>query len=316
MPAGLGGQCAACYWQALLEKRRQMCCAALSSKTMRLHFEAYAKWLASEVGERKAAVTINRFLPFFLGIERKWGVIPSYEALLEQFGAAKLRSALLPVTWLAAAGLVVLDDIAKALDSERRRIAAIMTTFPKGTKASELLTGYHNALLKRVGTAKTTLRSARLALSPAAALLRKAAFMNRMPPDQTALDTYLVKAPGQRAAISGFVRHLCDTNGAKLLLPTSDPLKAIGRRRRKLELEFRALMQENGDGPQALRKWVSVGLAYFHGLNKSAGRTVGEGDVLQLKGGLIVSCLGNDYWLPTPFKDQGFWPIKPIEEEL
>ena len=88
------------------------------------------------------------------------------------------------------------------------------------------------------------MRSMRLALTPAADLLKTAAQRQRMPPDQTALDTFLREKPGQAAALSGFVSHLRRTRSAELTIPNRSARERDRARRNKLRPEMLALMQE------------------------------------------------------------------------
>lgn len=301
MPAGYGSQCKYCYWRELLEKRIQMDCAAFSVPRMATHFEAFGHWLMDLVGEHKATLTIHRYLQFFTEVERIWKDFPEFSVLLTHFGTAKLRRVLLPMRWMEVTGLVVPDAAAKADDSDLRRIAVTVDNFAKGTKERALLEGYHKALMENMNAGKMILHSVRLALSPAGALLHKAAEMKRIPPDQDALDVYLAKAPGQRAAISGFVRYLREVHGAKIALPKVDLGRAQLQRRKRLESELLALMKEGGNDNEFKKKWLPVALAYFHGLNKRVGLMVKDADIIQVDGGLAITWNNDVYWLPYEF---------------
>lgn len=301
MPAGRGRQCQRCYWRALLDKRILINCAVFSWPAMAVHFEAFGKWLDDEVGGHKAALLINRYLPFFMEIERRWKDIPDYAALLAHFGAAKLRRVLLPMRWMEVTNFVVPDEIAKVDDSNRRRIAFTLGRFASGSKEKVLLEGYYQILLESLRGGKTALCSIRLALSPAAALLGRATAMSRIPPDQKVLDAYLEKTPGQRAAVSGFVRYLHQAHGVDIALPKADSGKLQRQRRRKLEAELQSLMSEKSDSDEFTRRWLSVALAYFHGLPK---RVVGTNWKSLLHypesgDGLIFRWNGLEYWLPS-----------------
>lgn len=305
MPAGYGSQCRSCYWTGLLEKRIQMDCAAFSAPAMAMRFEAFGNWLLAQVGEHKAALTVHRYLPFFMEIERQWQDVPEYAALLVHFGAAKLRRVLLPMRWMEAAGLAMPDVAAKTNDSDRRRIVATLDKFALGSKERSLLDDYREALMENMKAGRMTLRSIRLALSPAAALLRLASVMEHMPLDQGVLDAYLAKTPGQRAAVSGFVRYLREARGAEIALPVADPGRVKQQRRKKLEADLVALMKEDGAGDEFKRRWISVTLAYFHGLSKKVGRMLQPEDVVQADEGVVVTLNKASYWLPRPPR----WPL-------
>lgn len=298
MPAGYGTQCQRCYWKALLEKRIQIDCAAFSSPEMAAHFGTFGAWLGQTVGEHKAALTIHRYLPFFTDIERQWRTIPNYGELLAHFGAATLRQVLLPMRWMEATGSVVPDEAAKAEDSDRRRIAATLGKLNEGSTGRVILEGYYGVLLASLKAGTTTVRSIRLALSPAAALLLMAGRAERMPPDQSLLGAYLTNAPGQRAAMSGFVGYLREKHGADLVLPKAALDIAQRKRRKRLEAELLALMREGGEGDEFKRRWLSVALAYFHGLPMKVGKMVGDDGVSPSGGGMVVAWANRKYWLP------------------
>lgn len=304
MPAGRGNQCEPCYWRGLLDKRVAVDCATFAVPQMADYFRGFGKWLAEEVGENKAAITVNRYLPFFLDIEQRWKTIPDYTALLGHFGAQRLRRVLLPVRWMQASDLVVTDAVAREEDSNRRRISATLDKVGHGSQAWAILNGYHKVLMSELEDEKTTLRSIRLALTPAAALLLKGKEMERTPPDQLVLDAYLENTPGQRAAVSGFVRYLRNVHGSDIALPKVNEIKVKSNRKKALEAEMLLLMREPGEGEAFIRRWVSVALAYFHGLPKKVGLRVIGGDIIASPDdGLIVRLDGRQYWIPRVAPD-------------
>ena len=300
MPAGYGRRCEACYWKTLLEKRIKMDCAAFLSPQMAAFFDAFGQWLGCKVGAKKAASTIHRYLSFFIEVEQKWKEIPKYDVLLAHFGALRLRRALLPVSWMADGGFIIPNASAKEDESNRRRITAILGKFPVGSPEQTLLSGYHQLMIKSLEADKTTIGSIRLALSPAAALLLKANEMECMPPNQNVLDAYLETTPGQRAALSGFVCFLRDTHEVKIILPKSNAEKARRNRKKKLEAEMLALMQEVGNSNEFSKRWLSVALAYFHGLPKKVGKTIPNEHIVELEGGSFnVTWKEQLYWIPS-----------------
>lgn len=298
MPAGRVNLCSSCYWKRLLEKRIQIDCVAFSFPGMALQFRAFGAWLQEEVGANKAAMVVHRYLPFFLEIERQWQCIPDYPELLAHFGTANLRKVLLPMRWMEATALILPNHAAKRLDSDRRRIDAALERFDEGSKERLLLQGYYKTLIERMNVGKISLRSIRLALSPAMALLIKAAELGCIPPEQWALNDYLVRSPGQRAAVSGFVKYLRRERGVKIALPKEDARRRKLRRRKKLEAELLSLMKENGISDEFLSRWLPVALMYFHSLPRTG---IGSNwRDAEREDGLIISWNGFDYWIPIP----------------
>jgi hypothetical protein len=299
MPAGYGQRCEQCYWKELLRKRIEIDCSSFAVSQMAEHFKAFGQWLGHKAGSNKAASTIHRYLPFFLEIEQQWQTIPKYEELLAHFGALKLRRSLLPMTWMTESGVIVSNTSVKEEESDKRRINVILDKLPEKSQAREILTSYYQSLLGKLKDEKTTIRSIRLALSPAAAYLHKAAEMQRVPPDQRVLDAYLKIAPGQRAAISGFICYLQDKHGVNLILPKHDTLRRQRNRRKKLEKEMLILMQEKDDSGGFQRRWLSTALAYFHGLPKKVGKTIENEHIAVLEdGNYSVTWNNKNYWIP------------------
>ena len=272
--------------------------AAFTMPVMADHFERFGAWLAVTVGDNKAAITVNRYLSFFLEIEKVWQAIPDYNRLVVHFGAEGLRRVRLPMRWMQETGLVVKDVAVQAEDSEKRQIAGMLKALEGDPAGLRILKGYHDTLLVEVTAGKLSLRSVRLAMTLAKSLLLEAQKMGLKKPDQKTVDVYLAKVPGQRAALSGFVRYLREAHSADVVVPKVKDDAAKKVRQRKLEQEMLAMMRESGEGEEFLRRWVSAGLAYFHGLPRKVGRAVDVETLRAEGGGAAIDLLGKSYWLP------------------
>lgn len=272
--------------------------AAFTMPVMADHFEQFGAWLAVIVGDNKAAITVNRYLAFFLEIEKVWKAIPDYNRLIAHFGAEGLRRVRLPMRWMQETGLVVKDVAVQADDSEKRQIAGMLKALEGDLAGLRILKGYHDALLVKVKAGKLSLRSVRLAMAPAKALLLEIQKMGLEKPDQRTMDEYLAKVPGQRAGLTGFVRYLREAHSADVVVPKVKDGAAQKARQRRLEQEMLAMMRDGGDGDEFMRRWVSVGLTYFHGLPRKVGRGV---DLKMLKAdgeGVVLDFSGKSYWVP------------------
>ncbi|WP_223905523.1 hypothetical protein [Rhodoferax lithotrophicus] len=270
---------------------------------MGLHFSNFGAWLGEQVGIHKASITIHRYLSFFLDIEKQWQAIPEYTILLKYFGTPGLRKVLLPMRWMMETGLVVMDAVAKAEDSEQRRVAATLEKFKTGTAQRAILDGYHDQLLTGQKEGKTSWRSIRLAMTPAAALLLQAATKEVCPPDQKMLDAYLGTTPGQRAAVSGFVGYLRDGHKVNITLtPAYD--KAKKTKKKRLETELLRLLAENDRSQSEQLQLLAVAMAYFHGVaQKEITAAVMKSAVASTdNAGDTFTINGVDYWLPSEFK--------------
>ena len=300
MPAGCGKHCWDCYWRHLVERRIAFSSAGLASPTLAQRFTDFGTWLVKEIGAHKAAMKISRNLDFFQEIENKWDDIPQYTGLLQHFGAAGLRRYPSAMRWMEAAGVVVVDAEAREADSERRRIDAIIESVRSSSEAADILSGYHATLRTRTTSRKGSLRSVRLALSPAGKLLERAARERTLPPDQRVLDAILREAPGQHAALSGFVTYLRREHGAELALPRRSTLQRQRARRAKLLPDLLAMMHEADRTETVDRRWVRIALQYFHDITAKAGRNAADHDITADADGITVTVKRKCYWIPWP----------------
>jgi len=298
MPAGRGNVCEACYWRDTFLKRLTLDEAGLSSVQFVLLFRAFGTWLLDRVQAQKAALSIHRYFPFFYEMEKRWEEVPTYPQLVAYFSAEGLRRVRLPMRWLLETSQVHVDSQQREDASDQRRIEAILSSIPPGTPASTVLFAYKEALQARIVAGKTSLRTVRLSLRPAASLLVNQKKVGFNLPEQNDLDHYLLGAPGQKAAITGFVSFI-NQNYSKKLSIRIDEKKISSIRRKKLETEIKALVVENGCSDEFKLKWISVGLMYFHGLPRSVGRKVAKGGISTDKNGnFSILWLEKSYWLP------------------
>lgn len=300
MPAGRGDQCESCYWRSLATKRVELNLQGFSHMTMRQDFQRFGLWLIDEVGAHKAALKLQRYVEFFQAMDQRWGRIPDYESLLAQFGAKGLRRVRLPMRWMAAASLVSIEPVVRQADSERRAIDALLSTFEKGGAMSGMLAEFYQMLLQRKAQGTTSLRSIRLNLTPAVALLSHAAASDLMLPTQEVLKGYLAQKPGQRAALSAFIGYLRQQYGLALVLPKRPP-KTPAQLRKQLAQRILALLREQPSDQSFRERWIALGLAYFHDLPLQVGSQIGREHILhESEGGMTILWAGNRYYLPEP----------------
>jgi len=300
MSAGYGVRCEQCYWTDLLEKRIAINAAAFFSPAMAQHFDRFGKWLASRSGAHKAAITINRYLPFFVEMEAVWKETTSYEALLQHFGAKTLRRFCVPMLWLSEALGIELDARLREDSSERKRIEALSASIPVGTPAAEAIGIYRETLSAKMAAGKTSLQSIRLAMKPAVSLLLAADGAGRTLPNQSSVDLYLSQAPGQIAAITGFINFLNQRYGCWLSLQCISKKLGVMRRRR-LEEQLVAMIRSAQSDEFQTNEWIAVALEYFHEVPRHVGCAVevAAGAKCHEKG-LEIRIGNQNYWIAIP----------------
>lgn len=306
-PAGRGGECDDCYWNRLLSKRIDMAAVVFCRKENAEIFRAFGEWLREDSGAHPAAVKINRYFDFFLGMWPLGENIPDATTLLKHFSAGLLRKNFQPLRFLEEKGLVKITATDRMEVPERKRIKEIMAKSAETGSAHIFMIRYHDRLTERMREGVTGLSSVRLALSPALALLKTAIMNGRELPCQEDLLEYLGTAPGQRAAVSGFVCLLRDEFGAELALPSAKLLRYKNMRRRPenrlaLERELIELMRSDKKSEEIRRKLVELSLRYFHRVPaRMAKRMARECPVEKTPTGDTAVLYGRiNYWLPKP----------------
>lgn len=301
MPAGRGLSCERCYWTALAVKRAATASEVFPVREHAEIFRDFAEWLCGEIGERKAAITLLRYLPFFVEVASLGTRTPPYPKLLQHFSATGLRRNLLPMRFFEAKVRVVVDEQQKQDNSDQRRILATLSSVPSMGRFRELLDQYHTFLRLKLVAGKTRLRSVRLSLTPAAALVSIAAKAGHALPEQDDLSQYLGSTPGQRAAVTGFVNFLREA----CHVPLQMPVKKEGRDpflvRRKLEWSIAQQLRSDLWEPSARTALLANALRYFHHMPVRAAKQVATTGALMTTsdGRTFVSHSGNEFWLPA-----------------
>lgn len=298
VPAGRGAQCERCYWEKTLKNRIVLNKSAFSNIVMERNFELFGTWLLQRIGAHKAALTINKYVPFFQEVEKKWNKIPSYEFLLEAFGQESLKKLKPALEWMSSQKLLLLNDEAKQVHLDERLIGRYLDSVPQQSLARVPLNRYRDYLIEKKQIGKTSLRSIRLALRPAATLQKMAYESGLEFPTQMQLDTFLVERPGQEAAITGFINFLIKENALNLELRV-DSKKHKAHRRKLLEKSIVNLIMSGRKDEGALKKWIKISLEYFHGVPKSTAAKISHEAVVENEdGSYTIRIGGEDYWIP------------------
>ncbi|WP_460149517.1 hypothetical protein [Pseudomonas sp. S3_E10] len=261
-------------------------------------FGDFGAWLLTEIGSKPAALKINQYFLFFRLIEKTWGQVPTYEQLLDRFGAGGLRKAEVPMRWLQFACDTVVDEAVREHHSETRRVAELLNSVID-PKSNEILKRYHASLLVKMEQGAISLRSVRLSLRPAVDLLHLAEMNANAMPSQNNLERFWRVSPGQLAAVTGFVNFLNRTFDLKL---ESRPEKRLMEkaRREKKEKELLQLIRDRRDDDDFDRKWIAVALTYFHGVSRvSSKQLVYTVAPYKTVPGFNVTLGENQLWVPS-----------------
>lgn len=298
MPAGRGNICEVCYWRKTCRKRVTINQAAFSVPEMSREFGVFGEWLMHAVGPKKAAIKINHYLAFFLDMEITWQQVPSYPQLLNHFGAEGLRRVRLPMRWLHETKGVTLDPQAKSLDSDKRRIRECLSSLPPDSRAEKALHAYWEQLASRIKSAKTSYRSARLALRAAASLLRNTDPAGKRLPAQHDVDDYLSVTPGQAASLTGFTNFLNRQHDANLK-PVIDATRVRKKRKENLARSLIKMSNHEEKDDAWMLEWIALSMEYFHG-RKVSKKAIRQEKIEASDNGIWITLQDMKYWLPMP----------------
>jgi hypothetical protein len=294
MPAGYGNRCETCSLKQRLIKIAQLNCQKLSKLDMASLYQEFSEWLEKRVGLRKAVSSLSRYVKFFIEIESMEFESIDYQKLVSKFSAASLRRWIIPVEFLLKKlDLSVIND-EKIEDSESRQIARLLNQLPIRSHLRSVLDHYHNHLLNRKESGQSTIRSVRLAIKPALALLQSIG--SKEIPNQCDLDAYLRRKPGQRAAISGFVRFLKDQYGVEWALPRHIK-KSKFYSKKDAELRLIQLLQNPASSTIYQKRLLRAKLLYFHGVEIKANNIKLETTIVD-DHYCVINIDGNPYFLP------------------
>lgn len=275
MSAGRNKICRDCDYRNRCLKRIAMNKAALST-FWKSHYDDYGYWLLDHAGSLRASTLINEHWPFFRRLDlisQELGHIPTHAELMTFMTVLEMRRSLLVSRFLNEFQIIKIEDRTKEEAAEWDYMDRMKLRISRHPEMVGIFTSYQNELLKKLDNGKTTLRSVRLALTPAWRLLDLCAQLNKAIPDQSTLIQFLWRHRGQRAAISGFVSLLNNHYHARLKLPNKDldirmPLRYPKEgRENMLRKKLIDYLNSDSQDPRLPRMILRAALGYLHSVH-------------------------------------------------
>ena len=300
IPAGCGKYCESCSWRRILGNRIKELVNTLVNPSVKGYFEEYMNWLDHEVGPHKAALLIYKHIQFFEKTNNLWrDQIPDYAPLLHRLRASGLRKYELPMRWLVSMYKLEINTELKDQCSELDQLERLVKSSPELTLSAQVLQEYDQYLKNKMKLGNTTLRSTRLAMKPASALMQLVNQSRLDLPTMWHVKHYLYQSPGQAAALTGFLNFLnknYDTqlNSTRMLDKESKNKSNL----KKLEKDLLTMMKNPTENFDEL-VWVRLGLGYFHGLDKNICNHIDTADINVEIDGFNVLFNNQQYWIPN-----------------
>ncbi|HFG6934009.1 TPA: transposase, partial [Acinetobacter baumannii] len=292
--------CDDCYWYKNLWNKFDQNQKAFESSYLKQQYENYTDWLEKKVGSHKAALYINKHTHFFLKTEMHWNQsVPTPIQLLSVLRSNGLRKFELVMQWLEEVYEIRIDTDNKKSCSERDQMEKLVQSILQPSLAYDVVLEYKNKLEEKIKRDDTSLRSARLAVKPAVALMLSMGQESTQLPNLEHVKAYLADYSGQAAAITGFINFLNENYGTSidyLKLKKSDFLRK--KNKQKLEKVIIGLTQTDLNDSEKLIGWIRNGLRYFHQLSYIDAIKIKTEMITEIDDGFIIMFNGQSYWLP------------------
>ncbi len=297
--AGRGDYCEKCSWHQALERKVDKLANNLKDVNIREHFQNYTNWLEQRVGPHKATLFLTKHIKFFEVTNDLWTEqIPVYSDFLGRLRSSGLRKYVLPIQWLIKVHNLKIDIQTKEFCSELDQLNKLKDICPETSFSAQIIQEYYEVLMNRVNIGKTSIRSARLAMKPAADLMVQISKSRFKLPRLWHIKHYISEHPGQAATLTGFIIFLnqnYDTNLDFSFIKNSSFLKNV--RHQKLKKEILNWIQKIDDSFDTLL-WVKKCLRYFHKLNRSDSLEIELSMIIEVDDGYKVIFKNKIYWIP------------------
>lgn len=209
-PAGRGRICQQCSSKNGLIKKVNSAKKELGA-IFSIHFENFALWLSNKRGSKFASHHILNYLPWFQKLNQlaeQLGKTPLYTDVVSTYSVAETRQYLLATRYMDKAHVITINKDAQKIHADLDMIQRYLETFPKKSEYREMVSSYHDYLEEKNQNGKMSIRSMRLALTPAVRFFKYCDCGEVEKPSQELLESYLWCFYGQKNAISGFILFL------------------------------------------------------------------------------------------------------------
>ncbi len=300
-PAGKGKICRECTYENTLQRKMKFGSRALSFYMSDLYVQ-FAEWLKQRRGVLFAAVHLNRYLPYFLKLDdlaERLGRIPVYTEVVAELTVAITRANLLVTLFLDQKKMILIDRKVQEEYANIDMITRYCERFEEGTWAQKAIDGYLQKL--ECKSAKTSIRSIRLAIGSAANLVSYAECLGELRISTSVLYGYLWKYPGQRSSITGFVNYLNKQYYLNIEVPEwrHPELLSPAKGRMHLKQVLIDLLRLSDTNEKYKKRLIQTAISYLHGVNIPENVYLNSDDLKQTKtGDIFIQMVGRKFYLP------------------
>ncbi len=269
-PAGIGNYCLTCKQIKTFNKRVNISQSHFGSQFAEL-FKEFAHWLKKRRGIQFTSVHILNYVEYFQEVEKlsvRLGHDPTYKDLVKRFTVATTRQYLSVTLFFNEIKFIEIDRGIQEEFSNLDMIERYLKTFSTSTTYYKYIVNYHKTLLTKLKNKKTSIRSMRLALSPAINFLKVCQQSNIKTPNNDALYAFLWVTTGQIASVTGFVSFLNKSYKLDLKSPKTLGLSLSRETKSKKQLQqsLIQLLRKTELANEEKQLLFKLSIGYFHGV--------------------------------------------------
>ncbi|MCK9490713.1 MAG: hypothetical protein M0Q24_01375 [Sulfurimonas sp.] len=270
-PAGVGRICSKCSSDNSLSKKVKFISASLSTY-MSSYFTEFSIWFKKRRGAIYASYRIGHYHSYFLALDNlceEFERIPTYEEVTDKLTVAETRKYLSVTIFLNEIGVIKIDKVIQDKYANLDMINKYLLSFKKGTYKHRLIHSYHSYLEEKLVSNKTTIRSMRLAITPAVKFLKYCNNFTEKKLNNFMLSGYLWLYPGQKAAITGFVNFLVKEFDLEFFLKEIKEITFTKPNLSKAQLKHRliSLLRKDKLISTQKRELLKTAVGYLHGIS-------------------------------------------------
>ncbi len=235
-------------------------------------FNKFCEWLQNTRNIQFAAENINLYFAYFMSLDKlanNLGRTPSYEEVVKQLSVAETRKNLLVTRFLDQENIIIINQENKDYYANNDSILRYLGCFDENSFFKKSISHYYDILDKKLKEGKTSIRSIRLALTPAVKLFKCCEHYGLEKPCNKILYGFLWVSPGQKSAITGFINYLNNQYKLGLELPEKNTIKLIrpSESRKQLKQKFLAMLRNKQSTQQYQESLLISALNYLHGVS-------------------------------------------------
>lgn len=270
IPGGaFGKKCRKCFSETTLLKRLKINKAGFVTIVADLYV-SYGEWLSKRCGPAKASrqILLDRNVFGFLDdCYRQTSTFPKYERYRKELCVNQNRQNILAKKFLIEKGVFNTTPAGSELVGDKNTIRRVIQTQQTEASAhSAYLLGYYRNLLGRYRKRLSSVRSVRLALTPASELLLLARKQGREQVDQELVNQYLWLHLGQRAALTGFINYLRSHHKIEVVIPSKQYFVLSQSTETRKHSRAQLIEYCRNDGKLSA-KYIQLAFPFYHRVN-------------------------------------------------